>query len=90
MWTQTNHKTIPQLLEDAPGGVTEHRRQALLRVLARLSAADAARLRVEECADEKTGVRYGLARCRAGRCYKIGGGKNKESHHAYQLWAVWN
>jgi hypothetical protein len=44
-----------------------------------------------ECADEKTGVRFGQAKCRAGRCLKIGsGGRNKGSNHAYQIWAVWD
>jgi hypothetical protein len=43
-----------------------------------------------ECADEKTGVRFGQAKCRAGHCLKIGsGGRNKGQAHAYQIWAVW-
>ena len=39
---------------------------------------------VEECSDENTGQRYGLANCRRGRCKKIG-----HTTWQYQLWAVW-
>ena len=40
--------------------------------------------RVESCSDERTGVRYGNAVCRKGRCARIGG-----TAFRYQLWAVW-
>lgn len=40
--------------------------------------------RIEVCSDEKTGVRYGQAKCRAGRCRKIG-----HTTFVRQLWAVW-
>jgi hypothetical protein len=39
---------------------------------------------VEVCADEKTGQRYGRARCRAHRCAKIG-----YTTFDRQFWAVW-
>lgn len=43
------------------------------------------KLRVEFCADEKTGRRYGKAKCRVGRCIKLG-------HTTYrnQVWLVWS
>ena len=40
--------------------------------------------KLEYCSDEKTGTRYGNAKCRRGRAAKIG-----YSSHKYQLWAVW-
>ncbi len=52
---------------------------------------DRGRLRLEECADERTGARYGDAKCRRNRAVKLGGGgRNKGSRYAYQVWAVWN
>ena len=36
------------------------------------------------CSDERTGQRFGNAKCRAGRAAKIG-----QSTFFYQLWAVW-
>lgn len=43
-----------------------------------------------ECGDENTGVRFGRAKCRNGRCAKIGGGgRNKGNRWAYQVWIVW-
>jgi hypothetical protein len=40
--------------------------------------------RVEYCADEKTGSRYGNAACRKGRAVKIG-----YTSFQTQWWAVW-
>jgi hypothetical protein len=44
---------------------------------------------IEECQDEKTGHRFGRAACRRGYAVKIGGGgRNRGSRYAYQVWAV--
>ncbi len=40
--------------------------------------------RLEWCGDENTGRRYGRAKCRAGRCAKIG-----HTTYRQQVWAVW-
>lgn len=48
--------------------------------------------RLEACADENTGLRFGRADCRRGRCKKIGSSgwsSSQPGSHAYQLWAVW-
>ena len=37
-----------------------------------------------ECSDEKTGHRFGLAKCRIGQCQKIG-----HTTYQYQIWASW-
>lgn len=39
-----------------------------------------------ECADERTGVRFGQAKCRAGRCVKIGSARQP---YWYQMWISW-
>lgn len=39
-----------------------------------------------ECADEKTGHRFGDAEKRSGRCRKLGGARQPRY---YQLWASW-
>ena len=71
------------------GGRTDGRVQ-ILRTALESGSVDIQRLRLEECADEQSGRRYGLARCRVGRCIKLGGGgRNKGSRYAYQVWAVW-
>lgn len=36
------------------------------------------------CCDERTGKRFGQAKCRRGRCVKIG-----STTYKYQLWAEW-
>ncbi len=60
---------------------TRHRSriEALVKVL-----AEHPETRVEFCADERTGQRYGQAQCRAGRCEKIG-----YTTFTEQAWAVW-
>jgi hypothetical protein len=81
---------VREYLADVTGGVTEFRRIYLNETINNLNPTQISRLRVEECGDEKTGVRYGNAAKRRGRCRKIGGGgRNKGSRYAYQLWAVW-
>ena len=39
-----------------------------------------------ECADERTGQRFGQAHKRAGQCEKLGGARQPRW---YQLWASW-
>jgi hypothetical protein len=61
---------------------TPGRAQALERAAeARGLPVDAAR--IETCADEKTGQRYGNAACRRGRAVKLG-----RTTYQYQVWAV--
>jgi len=44
---------------------------------------------IEECSDAQTGARYGNAAKRRGWATKLGGGgRNKGSSYAYQIWAV--
>ena len=38
------------------------------------------------CADEFTGVRFGNANCRRGKCRKIGSARQP---YFYQAWATW-
>ena len=76
-------KTAQKMLANAEGGYIPSRHHArlanLIDVLREHSDA-----RLESCGDENTGRRYGRAKCRAGRCKKIG-----STTYAYQLWAVW-
>lgn len=84
-------KAIEEYFADVTGGATAGRVARLQRIMRRLSALELAKLRVEECQDEYTGVRYGNIKCRAGRCEKLGGGgRNRGSRYAYQVWAVWS
>jgi hypothetical protein len=82
---------IEKMLQRTTGGITPGRMARLARVIVGLPAAAQKRLRLEECQDERTGARFGKARCRAGKCAKIGGGgRNQGSTYAYQIWAVWS
>jgi len=84
-------KKTNKLFDNVTGGLTMHRLYAFISATSGLSDAEMSRVRIEECSDEKTGVRYGRAKCRAGRCAKLGsGGRNKGSRRAYQVWAVWS
>ena len=72
------------------GGKTYHRERVVEEVLKKLTTAERDLAHFEECADENTGVRYGRAKKRLGRCAKIGGGgRNRGSRRAYQVWLVW-
>ena len=92
-----NIETAFRLLSAVPGGVTEDRLRKLTQPVmvntcigpTPFCVPESATLTV--CGDEKTGVRFGNAKCRRGRCLKIGsGGRNKGSSVApYQVWAVW-
>lgn len=84
IWTAFN------LLKNLPGGATTRRLKLLFtyRIAPGLTVPENAQLVV--CGDEKTGQRFGQAKCRAGRCLKIGsGGRNRGSSYSYQIWAVW-
>jgi len=69
------------MLEGAPGGVTKKRVAKLAQVIA---AQGHDMVRLEVCADEHTGRRFGEAQKRRGRTRKIG-----YTTYAYQLWATW-
>ncbi len=72
-------------LNNASGGFNIQRAWKLANIISQRSLEELKRLRLEECGDEKTGVRYGNAKCRRGRAEKIG-----QSAYKYQIWAVWS
>jgi hypothetical protein len=83
-------KELEKYFEEITGGATSGRVERLRALLAELSPEKIARLRVEECCDEKSGRRFGDAKCRRGRAQKLGGGgRNRGSKYSYQVWAVW-
>ena len=85
-----NLKTAFTLLQSVPGGATQQRVDllTLYQPSPGQTVPESATLAV--VSDERTGHRFGQAKCRAGRCLKIGsGGRNKGQSHAYQIWAVW-
>ena len=72
-------------------GKTDRRIELAQEQINKLSPEELQRVRIEECSDEKTGQRYGQAEVRRGRAVKIGGGgRNKGSRYAYQVWLVWS
>lgn len=72
------------------GGKTPQRERLAKEILKTLAPEDQMRARLEECQDEYTGRRYGLATVRQGKAQKIGGGdRNRGSGYAYQVWLVW-
>jgi hypothetical protein len=82
---------VRDYLKEVEFGATIGRVRNLNYVLNTLNPNELRKLRIEECADEYTGVRYGNANKRRGYCFKIGGGgRNRGQRYAYQLWAVWN
>jgi hypothetical protein len=66
------------------GGSNASRVTKVRAATAVLTIEELARAYFAECADEKTGRRFGEAKCRFGRCAKIG-----HTTHSYQLWLVW-
>lgn len=84
MTDQEKQEFAKQLLATARGGCNCNRLRKLIEVINRLTADDLAKLRIEECSDEHTGRRYGQAKCRQGKCEKIGW-----TTYDYQVWAVW-
>ena len=81
-------KINENIFDHVTGGFTEMRANALSRIMHRTGLPVEA-FSIEECCDEKTGRRYGRAACRKGYAYKLGGGgRNRGSRYAYQVWAV--
>lgn len=77
--------------ETVTGGKTLLRERWANLILCELTPEEIKRARLEECSDEKTGRRYGLAEKRRGKAKKIGGGgRNRGSRYAYQVWLVWD
>ena len=81
-------KPMEKLFKNITGGMTEGREHKLNRIMQftelPLDAFD-----IVECSDEHTGRRFGQAACRIGFAYKLGGGgRNRGSRYAYQVWAV--
>ena len=67
------------------GGVTDSRMQKMMEVL------ENHRAKIVEVSDERTGQRYRNAKCRKGMAKKLGGGgRNRGSIYAYQVWADWS
>jgi hypothetical protein len=69
---------------EVTGGINTRRLQLAQEILDKLTPAEQGRARLEECADERTGIRYGQAMRRRGRCGKVG-----RSTYSYQVWLVW-
>lgn len=64
-------------------------REALLKKACIHFKIPVAAFDIVECQDEKSGVRFGQSLCRRGWAHKLGGGgRNKGSRYAYQVWAV--
>ena len=77
--------------QDVTEGQTEQRLRLAQEYLNKLSPEERDRARLEECQDEFTGRRYGHAKIRRGMAVKIGGGgRNRGSGYAYQVWLAWN
>lgn len=76
-------------LADKPGGATIKRIEAIEQVYCGLSDSERKRARLEMCADEKTGCRYGKAKKRENRCVKVGSGGRNKGQTGYQIWLVW-
>ena len=78
-------KTLIERLGRMSGGATKER-VAKISALSKILPIEKLQLaRFEECSDEKTGRRYGNAKCRYGKCLKVG-----HTTFKYQLWLVWN
>lgn len=83
-------QVLAEALRNFTGGYTFARASRISHALSALDIDALNRAHIEECADERTGRRYGNAACRKDRCVKIGsGGRNRGQKHAYQLWLVW-
>ncbi len=79
---------MKNLFENVTGGWTRDRELKLKKCMSDKSLpADA--FEITECGDEKTGRRFGQATVRRGFACKLGGGgRNRRSRYAYQVWAV--
>ena len=82
---------IREMLDSLTGGYTDRRYELATAIYKSLTPDERERFRLEECGDEHTGQRYGNRDCRRNRSKKIGGGgRNRGSRYAYQIWAVWS
>jgi hypothetical protein len=84
-WREATILRVIGQLSRCSGGSTANRRTIVRHTLNLLTDDQLRRARLEECADERTGARFGRAQCRRGQCIKIG-----NSRFRYQLWLVWN
>lgn len=74
---------IAKMLVGVSGGATSGRIANLMADMDARGITDPSAYDIEECADEKTGRRYGDAKCRKGFAVKLG-----HTTYAYQVWAV--
>lgn len=79
------HAHLLMRLGRMKGGATMERQRKLSTALAGLSLDQLRRAQFSTCSDEKTGSRFGAAKCRRGRCAKIG-----HRTFEYQLWLDWS
>lgn len=71
------------------GGVNEARLGVIGMAVCALDSGVLVKARLEQCTDEHSGVRYGKALCRVGRCVKVGSGGCNRGQIGYQIWLVW-
>lgn len=77
-------------LQTMPGGINPRREQIIESTINAMDdPMDMTSARIEQCADERTGRRYGERKCRRGRCVKLGSGGRNRGQVGYQLWLVW-
>ena len=76
-----------ELLSDVPGGVTPGRVAKLARLL---ESHQFRGVVLKVCADERTGVRFGNAKCRRSSSGERCAEKIGRTTYKYQVWAVWN
>lgn len=75
---------------DVTGGVTVDRLRKALATYEKLSDFGRMTCRIIEYRYEKTGRRFGQVHGHSGRAEKIGGGgRNRGSDYAYQVWMIW-
>jgi hypothetical protein len=71
--------------------LTGLRIKRLTDVLCSLTTEEKARLRLETCwQGGNSSTRFGLSKCRVGRCKKLGVGRNTSDNKELQIWAVWS
>lgn len=74
-----------------PGGVNPQRIQIIKQTINGFDdPMDIIATGLVVCADEYTGHRFGRAKCRVGRCVKVGSGGRNADQNGYQIWLVWN
>lgn len=72
-----------KMLEDAQGVYIDYRHKGRKKTLIKV-LKEHNNVSVHSCKDEYTGKRFGKAKCRVGRCIKLGHTTNER-----QYWAVW-